>query len=254
MNMTQLEEIRYQRNFLKNVIFRIDFSPIVRLQKELSPDFQDSLRDNFPSLEAQVATEFHTAITEGRRIDETLNSHLWHFNNSERTQRIIISYKSLVIEFLEYTHFSEFSQIVEKVYSVFSNIYKPIDLQRLGLRYVNNIVMNSGHPLEWAELINPHLTHQIEHFIADKTQLSRAMSQSTLLRGDHTIVFSYGIYNSEFPARISRKEYILDYDCFTTDFENDDLMVRLYEYNKEILELFENSITDGLREKMGGRV
>lgn len=254
MSPHHLEEIRYQRNFLKNVIFRIDFSPLVRLQKELSPDLQDALRESFPSLEDRIAVEYNTTITEGRRIDETASSHLWHFDNSGRTRRVSISYKHLVIEFFQYTHFSEFSQVVENVYSTFANIYRPLDLKRFGLRYVNNIVINSGHPLEWAEFINPHLTHSIDNFIVDNTQLSRAMSQNTLNRDDHTIIFSYGIYNSEFPAKISRKEYILDYDCFTTDFDNDDLIPKLYEYNQEIFELFEKSITDELREEMGGRV
>lgn len=254
MKTNNLQTIRYQTNFLKNVIFRIDFSPIIRLQKELSPDFQDVLRTDFPAVEDQKAIEYFTTITAESRVDETRTSHIWSLFNHEKTQKVTISYQHLAVEIFKYTHFNEFSEIVEKVYAAFCNIYKPLDLKRLGLRYVNNIVIAEGHPLEWSELINPHLTHTIDNFIADKTQLSRTMSQSVLRRADHTIIFSYGIYNSEFPAKISRKEYILDYDCSTTDFDSNDVMNKLPEYNLEILELFEASITDALRVKMGGSI
>lgn len=254
METKKLETIRYKTNFLKNVIFRIDFSPIVRLKKELSPDFQDVLRPNFPLFEEQTAVEYFTTIKEDRKIDETRTSYVWNFFTHEKTQKVTVSYQHLAVEFFKYHHFNEFNQIVEQVYTSFSHFYKPLDVKRLGLRYINNIVIDEGHPLEWAEFINPHLIHPLDNFIADKTHLSRFMSQTVLNRGDHTIIFSYGIYNSEFPARISRKEYILDYDCFTSDFDDNDVMSKLIEYNVEILELFEESITEALRAKMGGKI
>lgn len=254
MDIDELKTIKYKTNFLKNVIFRIDFSPIIRLKKELSPDFQDILRPNFPLFEEQTAVEYFTTIKEDSKIDETRTSRLWHFFTREKTQKVTVSYQHLAVEFFKYTHFNEFSQNVEHIYNSFSSIYKPLDLKRLGLRYINNIVIDEGHPLEWSEFINSHLTHQIDNFIVDKTQLSRAMSQNVLNRGDHTIIFSYGIYNSEFPAKISRKEYILDYDCSTTDFDNNEAISKLKKYNLEILEFFEESITDVLRAKLGGRI
>jgi uncharacterized protein (TIGR04255 family) len=46
-----LNNICYEKNFLKQVILRLDFSPILILQKELNPDFQEKIRSKFPVLE-----------------------------------------------------------------------------------------------------------------------------------------------------------------------------------------------------------
>lgn len=77
------------------------------------------------------------------------------------------------------------------------------------------------------------------------------MSQIILNYDDYTMNFNFGLFNSEFPAKISRKEFALDYDCYTELFEPEDIDDYLIKFNSEIKNMFERSIKNGLRKHMG---
>lgn len=79
------------------------------------------------------------------------------------------------------------------------------------------------------------------------------MSQYVVNKGDCSVLFNFGIFNREFPAKISRREYILDYDCFSSDVDRNKIIEQLRRYNLFILELFEHSIKEQLRSEMGSR-
>ncbi len=68
----------------------------------------------------------------------------------------------------------------------------------------------------------------------------------------YNLKFQFGLFNSEYPNPISRKEFVLDYDCSTNE-ETDILEIfdKAKEFNKKIHEWFEKSIQDGLRDIMG---
>ena len=252
--MGELEEIKYKTNFLKAVIFRLDFSPILVVAHELNPSFQEALRADFPKLEEQTAKTFEIKIERGEKTDSSSDEFkVWSFFDKDKTIKITIAYTYFAVEFFKYVHFEHFREITEKVFSIFLTSYKPVDWKRLGLRYTNQIAFNEGHPLEWSPFINSSLTYGIENFIDNnKSDLSRAMSQFIMNRDDHQLMFSFGVYNGdEFPSRISRKEFILDYDCSTTHFEEHEILSKLDSFHTDILRLFNNSITDDMRTIMG---
>ena len=64
--------------------------------------------------------------------------------------------------------------------------------------------------------------------------------------------FNYGLYNSEFPNKISRKDFVLDYDCYTANIEKKDSYEYLNKFHEKINEEFEKSIEEGLRKEMEG--
>jgi len=43
------------------------------------------------------------------------------------------------------------------------------------------------------------------------------MSQLHISLEDHSIIFQFGIFNSEYPNIITQREFILDYDCASKD-------------------------------------
>ncbi|MDA3822246.1 MAG: TIGR04255 family protein, partial [Bacteroidales bacterium] len=57
--------------------------------------------------------------------------------------------------------------------------------------------------------------------------------------------------NSEYPAKISRKEFIIDIDCYSNFIETNGIIATLDIFNTEAKNLFEKSIKRKLREKMG---
>lgn len=248
--MTEVTTHKYEKNFLKNVVFRIDFSPILKLTEEVPVDFQESLRERFPILEQQQAVTFKSTFKGKEKVDEKSEFRVWFFFDKEKQKKLTITYNWLAVEFFQYRHFEEFQELVQYVYDRFSQVYRPINCSRLGLRYVNRIEFPEGHPLEWSQFLASSICCSIESFWG-KQDLSRAMTQFTLNRGDHTILFNFGVANSEFPARISRKEFILDYDCNTRECEDAEPLAKLDEFHLEIEGMFKESITKELEKLMG---
>lgn len=68
---------------------------------------------------------------------------------------------------------------------------------------------------------------------------------------DSMMTFTHGIYNSEFPAKVSRREFLLDYDCHTEDIECGDLVKKyISPFQLKINRMYEASIEEGLRTLM----
>ncbi|MGD0951250.1 MAG: hypothetical protein ABR985_02460 [Methanotrichaceae archaeon] len=60
------------------------------------------------------------------------------------------------------------------------------------------------------------------------------------------------MYNPEYPNKITRKIFVLDYDCYTTDELNaSEIKEKMEILQRDEEKLFESSIENGLREKMG---
>jgi uncharacterized protein (TIGR04255 family) len=69
-----------------------------------------------------------------------------------------------------------------------------------------------------------------------------------LNRSDYFIRFQYGWYNSEFPNPIAKKEFALDYDCYSkNEIDISEVLSQIDIYHAAIKELFEYSKEDGLQ-------
>ena len=69
---------------------------------------------------------------------------------------------------------------------------------------------------------------------------------------DFYVRFQYGMFNSEHPNPIARKEFVLDFDCYTKDEQDlSDVLTLLDRFHEKIKEMFEYSILNDLRQIMG---
>lgn len=248
--MTNYEDIHYKKNYLTNVVCRLDFPSILEISTHIPDTFQNMIKEEFPHFESKMMVKYSTFLNKDEKIDKRQEMPSYYFLNNEKDKVVNLSQDSLTIEFFKYNNFDEFMDIVKKIISSFIAIYKPGNFNRLGLRYVNQIILDKGNPLIWKEYINNSLIHIIENFLNRDNHISRAMSQIVLTYDDYKINFNYGIFNSEFPSKISRKEFILDFDCYTDFVEGDSIIEQIELFNREIKLLFEKSIKNGLRKKM----
>jgi uncharacterized protein (TIGR04255 family) len=115
----------------------------------------------------------------------------------------IIAYK--------YKHHDEFYFIIETFLSLFNKLYEPIKL-RYSLRYINLINIKQGDSFDFKGIIIDELLEPTQIFKSDG--LTRSLGTMGFLKDDITINFIYGYYNSEYPNRISRREFVLDYECY----------------------------------------
>lgn len=237
------------KNFLENVILRFDFKDdiiipddvVSDITKNISPEFIYGLSER---TDLKINVESSKISTENRKI----KIHTFK-NNSGFTITLESDYLSFST--LNYSSYKDFMTLVKKVISLLQISNE--ELKRLGLRYINHIRVPEGNPFEWNGYIVPELTQSI-HFVNnfDNKHLSRNMGHMYFKEPDHSLIFLYGWSNSEFPNPIAKKEFVLDYDCFT---ENQFKLSEAYEYidnfHVEIKKMFVKSINDELKKKIG---
>ena len=252
--MTQdIDTICYTKNFLKEVIFKIDFSPILKINTEEPAAFQEKIKQPFEILEITQIQEFETTFSADSPSGTKINSYpQYNFFNKNKTIKITLTSSSLIIQDFKYDRYSLFESFTTNVVNEFCKLYKPINVKRIGLRFLNEIIFEAGNPFEWSNYIAKPLVAAIENFFEPKQEISRSIGQTYLNKSDHTLKFTYGLHNkNSFPAQVSRKQLILDYDCFTQTVDEGSILSFLDVFHNEIQSLFEKSITNELRTIMG---
>ncbi|SEA35309.1 TIGR04255 family protein [Desulfuromusa kysingii] len=242
-------DYKYKKNYLTNVIFKLDFSALDH--EEFVDEFSKGIKDSFPVVEKKVLKELKTEFKEGNAVSSESAANHYNFFDSNKERKVSLFKNYLAVELYKYKDMADFSAAVAYTFKMFSKLYDNADYRRLGVRYINQIILEKGNPFAWKDYISSYLTSISDNFFVRDSSLSRSMSQVTLNKEDYKITFSFGMYNSEFPAKISRKEFVLDYDCYTEFVELDSVCNTLDKFNHEIKSLFEKSINNGLRKNMG---
>ena len=124
-------------------------------------------------------------------------------------------------------------------------------VKRFGLRFINQIELDKPNPFSWEEYINQDLLAAF-NIAEDKTKISRIFSNIIQnYDGDMLLNFQYGMHNPDYPSRIKKKIFILDFDAFIQGvMEKDFVQAEFDSAHSRIETLFEMSITPRLRELM----
>ena len=251
--------MHYTRNFLSNVIMRLDFPQVDVLLKEDKPEFSGDISDRFPEATSQQLAQLQFNMHLGHSPDysQQVLGYKWdHKNEPDGKKVVVLTPTFLSLEYASglgaYEHFPEFRENLEAVFAAFTNRYEVEHFTRLGLRYINEIVLPRGDPLDWGGLINAELITSVLAGSTENTELTRSMHQYSGKRDDISFGFVYGIKNPEYPNAVTRREFVLDYDCYMTGVvETTQVLSSVASLNALASELFEMSIEDGLREIMG---
>jgi uncharacterized protein (TIGR04255 family) len=239
----------YKNNFLKMVIFRIDFD---KAELGKLKDFAEKINKSFPIIEEKKGEEgiinFNFKTKELQQETSSLTT--WNLYNSTKTTKIQIQPRFLTIEQSVYKESSELMSNVDIVVD-FIKDFRIQTVNRLGLRYINEIkIEDKKDLLDWVLYINKGLLGSIDFSQKNKKTIARAMGMIVFKEDFGNINFNYGLWNSAYPNAISEKVFILDIDAyskFPLDTEGIKLSEIVKEYNKGIEAVFESSIEDGLR-------
>lgn len=245
---TSLDKICYQHNFISKAIFRIDFNDIFILQEKPPSEFQESVKKDFPKTKNLKRSIISSRIDSKSGSISRQEFPIYVFSTQDDSVSVDLAYNYLGFTIFKYVSFENFLEKVETVLNHFLVIYKPITITRIGLRYINEIKIKTGNPLEWKELLNKKM---ISNFDTKDINLRRCMTQSIYMINENLLQFNYGLFNSEFPSNIARKEYILDLDCSTNECTEKIILDKMKGFHKIIQQYFEMAITKKLREQMG---
>lgn len=244
---------RYRKNFLSKVILRCDYDSIELGKLE---EFSKSQKNKFPFQEEQdvVNREMTIDFAKGEFISSREKGlKTWTFLSATRKKKFIITPLFVAIEYVENSYINrdelidDFNEVI-RPYLEFFNI---VTINRLGLRYINEISLNSiKTDFKWENYFNKELLGGMNFTKKTKGELARAMSKTEFQFGSEKIVFQYGIWNRDYPNENTRKEFILDIDCFSRfpHESNDELREAIQSYNQRAEAVFEKSITDAFRD------
>lgn len=245
-----LPEIKYKKNFLSEVVVRIDFlNPINKIDKELPKKVKNKILKYFEVLEPQPINVKQIDF-QNEKFDDTGDAYTeWKFFSLNRDKQLTLINSSIFISYKSFSNFSflskEFNDISKTIFIAFPEI----QIKRQGLRYINRISFSKGDPFDWSDYINDGLLSTL-NFVTETRQLTRIFHIIEYNLGSHILRFQFGIHNSDYPAPIRQKEFILDYDAFSTGIDKESMSNNLDLLHTTIQERFEDSILDGLRRVM----
>jgi len=248
----------YRKNFLKHAIIKVDFNNMLPIDDNLPQGVLEVAQRMFPLFEPKPAV--HSEVTfsaDGAKVTNAEHGTNWIFYGINREKALIINREGLhrekttiSIDFFKYETFNILKQEFILIFNKFTDTFGDSQIGRLGLRYVNNIDIDERNPLNWSKYINTNLLSSFK-FVDDKKSISRVFNNLEMKYDDKNIKFQYGMHNPDYPSPIKKKMFILDYDVYYTgEFDRSDLPVVIERYHDQIISLFENSIRDGLRDKM----
>lgn len=248
-------DIHYRKNYLSEVIARVDFaSPILEVKEKLPKNITSEALKNFPIQEPRkiIAQELRFSAREfGGKQSESME---WTFHGRKREKKLVINPNAVFVQYFQFDRYETFKDEFLSVISPFLESFSDAQLSRIGLRYINNFEFNEAEPLNWESYINSRLLGNLNFFeVHEKAQLSRMFNVLDVNTGDFNLRIQFGMINPDHPAPIRKKEFTLDFDAFYQGAqEGRELTEKLNQFHTKIQDMFERSITDTLREKMNG--
>lgn len=240
----------YTKNYLTNVIARIDFSPDI---KDIPKDLRKKFLNRFPILEpmkfVNVTGQVKVEPKSKFELDTgDLQTEFVYFGR-QREKKMSIGPSYLILHYVnDYPSFEILREEFIEIVKAFMETFTDIEVNRLGLRYINEISLLESDPLNWEKYLNKNLL-SVFNIVEDKSTIARGFNNIVINKWPLMINFNYGMHNPDFPASIKKKVFILDYDAYcTSPQELDDIESNIDLAHAEIIKMFEDNIEDELRE------
>ena len=228
-------------NFLKRVILRLDFLGEIDRSQQVLDDIKRDVLDNLPEFETRDIVSVEMTIDQAQKTTSEKRYKSFSFHNNTTNNSVILEPNAIIFDIKKYNNYEEFKGLVQKLIRNLGEQNQSIKISKIGLRYINQIIIDEGNPFEWTELIKNPLLCSL-NFIENQSELSRSLGVMELNKSDYYVRFQYGWFNSEYPNPIVKKEFLLDYDCYSKN-ENDvsSIISQIYILHEEIKNLFEQS-------------
>ena len=248
--------MNYQNTFLKRVLVRLDYPTLSALSSPEKPNFSNLIFERFPNRSSEKKDQITISSSPtGSAIDRKPLGWEWKHRSAEGEKLVTLAPDFLALEYGagQYTAFAPFRDDLEFVFNALRGEFGVQNFSRLGLRFINEINFADGDPLDWDNLVDESLVSSVKASLTDDMQLTRSMHQLAAKCGDEIILLmNYGILNPDYPNQVVRRQFVIDLDFYTQGAIESNEVIRLVnEMNALAERTFEESIEQGLRDKMG---
>ena len=258
MHFEEFERVEYKHNILFEVVFEARFPDIMKISKEDPAEFQDIIRkEGYPEFELEVPL-----IPQGmpKELEAAVGTNkVFRFFTEERDWQVSLTKNSIALACTaNYRNYEDFSERLKKVLEVFCDIYEPSYFTRIGLRYrdIANKTILSPITVDVKDFIPEYIFPELS--ILETKEVKSLEKISRLDDGDvnANVVHVLSEVSGKFGKHQLENEesYIIDVDCFVESrIERiNDVVNKCNTFKRLIWNIFQWSITDKLREAMGG--
>lgn len=243
----------YKTNYITNAVVGINFSRSVEVSDKLIDELKTIFGDDFPDSQNAETVSLEVSLSGKEKTTREVRNRAIRLINKTNGSTVNLESNSLSVELRRFHEFEDLKPLVVKLNSFLNGSIAPIGISRLGLRFINQIRLDEGHPLNWDGLIDISLIQSVK-IVEPTNEISRAIGVIELNRSEYCLRFNYGWFNSEYPNPIAKKEFVLDYDCYSTnEVQTKDLIEKVGIYHEAIRALFKKSIGPKLIQIMEGQ-
>jgi len=248
--------MHYRTNYLSKVILRLDFPtrPIGALN---SPsEFSARIAGAFPHATTRSIANFQFAVdVQGAPASPVVQTGnlLEHTKEPNGTVKASLTTTFLTLEYNAggYTSFEDFIVDVRVLCSAFSDCFPNTKVDRIGLRYINELT-GQGGLFDWDGKIAAPVLAATKASSKAGTRLLRSVNQTVMRQDDDMATVHTGIWNPDFPNPAVRKHFVIDIDCTRENLEQGaDVVDCVRTLNTLATDIFESSIEQNLRDEMG---
>ena len=238
----------YKKNYLKNVIFRLDFVITGKnLDNIMDKSTIDIIKNNFKHFEPvkpvkNTNIQFDVATQQTQIHNEEITSFVFHKLDGSAT--LTITPNCLIIDYRQY---SEVKTLKDDV-KMLDCIIPKISINRTGLRYVNYIDKKEFGEIDWSKYIKDELLCSKDINTDERSKLLQTITVADYKYPNCFLKFQYGIHNQNFPGDCVKDAYILDFDASSNEINSEKEMIdTIQSWNDIIRTFFEDVIKDELK-------
>jgi len=242
LQFPEVQDIPLGSSPLAEVVFQIRFDPILRIANQQPADFHELIRGTFPKFdqESPVVLQFPNDGSRPAPVSVDIAPQLFRFLSRDKATAVSISTDFLAVSTLSYESWDQFSAIIKMALDAFVSTYSHVDLTRVGLRYVNNLVpkqLGLRDLTETTEVLNQALTAVAQegpwdHVAGFGVQLDLGDGPG------RTLAIRYGTRYSE-----DEESLVLDLDYYQIgEIETHGLVEQLADFHEKIYQAFRWSI------------
>ncbi|MDR0518311.1 MAG: TIGR04255 family protein [Fibromonadaceae bacterium] len=250
MLFSDFERVIYKKCPLREVVCQLRFPRILVINEKEPMEFQEKIRNKFPSL--QIAVEqLHMGILQAgdnKNYRFSSNDEKWHVN---------LTSTFLALSTTDYKRWESFLDYLKEPLSALLEIYKPAFYERIGLRYIDAFKLSELGlvGMDWTELIHPFALG----FMSNPKINKEVKNQNTFVEldiGDGAIAqinIAKGFMENivrEYPVLDDEESFIVDSDMFVMRKqinELDNSLKYLHDYAAKFIRAI---ITDKLHNAM----
>jgi len=249
--------VRYRHNTIVQVVFRLDFSQQLPFDSQSAREF--FIRD-YPIYEEIPAYALDYVInrSESGQISTQQKATpytIMIFTDRNNEVRLTVDRSFVGIDLFKYESFDSTKSVFFAAIDKLLSFEKLPTINRVALRYINNIDMLQRGATEigdYLALSLPDIDLPSKGKRSDlQTDFVRSYFEKETVVDDYRIVCRTGYMNPDYPAPMRKHIYTLDYDAFVMgEVASYELKTYIDKLHAIIQTAYENHITDTQRTRM----